>query len=75
MKKLKQKAKKVQEKQASDFLVKAEIPNNNTESEDDPDTELIIFAGTGCMPPEPPQKNTSKVKIPYASIEAKPICL
>ena len=27
------------------------------------------------MPPEPPQKNTLKVKIPFASIEAKPICL
>ena len=37
--------------------------------------ELIIVGGTGGMPPEPPQKTTLKVKIPFASIEAKPICL
>ena len=36
---------------------------------------MIIVGGTGGMPPEPPQKNTLKVKIPFASIKAKPICL
>ena len=36
-------------------------------------TELIIVGGRGCMPLEPPQKDTLKVKIPFASIEAKPI--
>ena len=37
-------------------------------------SELIIVEGTGGMPPEPPQKSTLKVNIPFASIEAKPIC-
>ena len=27
------------------------------------------------MPPEPPQKNTLKVKFPFASIKARPIFL
>ena len=37
--------------------------------------ELIIVGSTGGMPPEPPRKNALKVKIHFASIEAKPIFL
>ena len=39
------------------------------------EADLIIVGCTEGMPPELPQSNTLKVQIPFASIEAMPICL